>query len=278
MGLDADTAWQLAERLWYQSRPGSGGDTYNCTLPDSDSCSVGTWYHQLRVQDDDDGDLSNGTPHAAAIFAAFDRHDIACGPASDPENQNSSSCFALEAPSITFAAQTNAIALSWDSVAGAAGYRVYRNELGCDRSQFPLAEVGVATTSYQDNGLINGFPVFFRVQAIGANAACESPVSICLEAAAQALSGEVSFDRATYGCSHAIGLEVTDVNHPSSTMTVSIWSDSEPTPETVVLTETPPASARFVGSIQTTSGRPACSSRMSLGVHSTLNDAQFGKK
>ena len=78
-GVDVDTAWQLVERLWYQSRPGSGGQAYNCALPDSDSCSVGSWYHQLRMQDDDDGDLSNGTPHAAAIFAAFDLHDIACG-------------------------------------------------------------------------------------------------------------------------------------------------------------------------------------------------------
>jgi hypothetical protein len=248
-GLDPDTAWQLAERLWYQSRPGSGGEIYDCTLPDSDSCSVGSWYHQLRVQDDDDGDLGNGTPHAAAIFAAFDRHDIACGSAGDPENQSNSSCPTLEAPQVGFAAQTNAVDLQWNPVAGAAAYRVYRNELGCDRAQVPLAEVDAGTTHYLDEGLVNDFPAYYRVQAIGTNAACESPVSSCLEAAAQALAGEISLNRSSFGCDHEIVMEVADLNHPSSSMTVSIWSESESMPELVTLTETSPGSARFTGSI-----------------------------
>mgnify|MGYP000600324218 CR=1 FL=1 len=33
-------------------------------LPSSDSCAAGSWYQQLRVADDDDADLANGTPHA----------------------------------------------------------------------------------------------------------------------------------------------------------------------------------------------------------------------
>src|SRR5262249_12509647 len=28
-GLDPETAWQLTDRLWYLSRPGSGGNMYN---------------------------------------------------------------------------------------------------------------------------------------------------------------------------------------------------------------------------------------------------------
>jgi len=264
MDIDPDTAWQLAERLWYQSRPGSGGDIYDCTLPDSDSCNVGSWYHQLRVQDDDDGDLGNGTPHAAAIFAAFDRHDIACGTAGDPENQNTSSCPTLETPQVGFAAQTNAVELHWDPVAGAAAYRVYRNELGCDRAQVPLAEVDAGMTQYLDDGLVNDFTVYYRVQAIGANAACESPVSNCLAAAAQTLAGEVSFNRSSFGCSHEIVLEVTDLNHPSSAMTVSIRSDSEATPETVTLTETSVGSARFTGSIFTTPGPATADGLLSI--------------
>ena len=264
MGIDADTAWQLAERLWYQSRPGSGGDIYDCTLPDSDSCSVGSWYQQLRLQDDDDGNLGNGTPHAAAIFAAFDRHDIACGAAGDPENQNTSSCSTIEAPQIAFAAQTNAVDLTWDPVAGAAAYRVYRNELGCNRAQVPLAEVGAGTTHYLDQGLVNDFTVYYRAQAIGSNSACESPVSNCLAAAAQPLAGKVSFNRSSFGCSHEVILEVTDVNHPSNSMTLSIWSDSELTPETVTLTETSVGSAKFAGSIFTTSGPAAADGLLSI--------------
>jgi hypothetical protein len=270
MGLDPDTAWQLAERLWYQSRPGSGGDIYNCSLPDSDSCSVGTWYHQLRLQDDDDGDLSNGTPHAAAIFAAFDRHDIACGEAGDPENQNTSSCPALDAPAVSATVLSNAVEVGWSAVAGADGYRVYRNENGCDRSQFPVAEVGSAATAYLDDGLANGFPVFYRVQAVGANSACESPVSSCLETAAQSPAGSLAFSRASYGCSHEIVLEVTDSNHAGSTLSVSVWSATETTPETVTLTETTAGSARFSGSIFTTSAAPGPDGLLSVAHGDTL--------
>ncbi len=268
MGLDADSAWQLTERLWYQSRAGSGGEGYNCTMPDSDSCSVGSWYHQMRLFDDDDGNLSNGTPHAAAIFAAFDRHDIACGAASDAENQNSSSCPALAAPVVSFTAGTNALDVQWGSVANAATYRVYRNEIGCNRAQVPLAEV--AGTSYLDQGLANGLPVYYRVQAIGANVACESPVSNCLQAAPQQLAGKVRFDQAGYSCSGVIGLEVTDVNHPSSTITVTVRSDTESGPENVILTETPPGSARYVGSISATTAAPSADGQLSIADADTI--------
>lgn len=251
-GLDPDSAWQLAERLWYQSRPGSGGNIHNCSLPNSDSCGTGSWYHQLRVQDDDDGNLANGTPHAAAIFAAFDRHGIACGSAGDAENQSTSSCPTLAAPVFTARALTNAVELTWDPVADASSYRVYRNENGCDRSQFPVAEVDASTTSYTDEGLANDFPVFYRLQAIGSNAACESAVSTCLETAAQPLAGRIKFNQATYGCGNEIVLKVTDANHSSSSITVTIWSDAEPTPESVVLAETAVGSGKFVGSIFTT--------------------------
>ena len=264
MGIDTDSAWQLAERLWYQSRAGSGGDIYNCTLPSSDSCGVGNWYHQLRLQDDDDGNLANGTPHAAAIFAAFDRHDIACGTAGDAENQNTSSCPALDMPVVGFTAQSNAVVLDWDAVSGAAAYRVYRNENGCHRAQFPVAETDGATTTYTDTGLANGWPVFYRVQAIGANPACESPVSACFEAAAQQLAGRPRFSQPRYGCAHEITVEVTDLNHPSSTMTVAVWSDTEPTPEAVVLNETSVGSARFTGSIFTTTTAAAADGALSV--------------
>ena len=89
-GLDPASAWQLAEKLFYLSRTGSGGNAYNCALPSSDGCGTGSWYHKFRLQDDNDGNLTNGTPHAAAIYAAFARHGIACGAATDPTNRSSS--------------------------------------------------------------------------------------------------------------------------------------------------------------------------------------------
>ncbi len=260
-GMDPDSAWQTAERLWYESRPGSSGDVYNCSLPASDSCGTTSWYHQLRLMDDDDGNLANGTPHAGAIFAAFNRHDIACGNVNDAENQSSGSCPTLAAPVFTTRTLTNAVELNWDPVAGASSYRVYRNENGCDRSQVPLAEV--TGTTYLDDGLANGFDVYYRVEAIGSNSACTSPVSACQSAAAQPLAGRIRFDQSTYGCSNEIGMQVTDANHSSGTMTVTIWSDTEPAPESVLLTETAPGSGKFIGSIFSTSASPAADGMLS---------------
>jgi hypothetical protein len=269
-GLDAETSWQVAERLWYQSRGGSGGDIITCSLPNADSCDAGTWYQQMRVADDDDGNLANGTPHAAELFAAFDRHEIACGTAADAENQSTSSCPTLDTPVVTYTAKTNSVELSWSAVANAGGYRIYRNEIGCDHGQYPIAEVDGSTTSYVDDGLINDFTVYYRVQAIGTNSACESAVSTCTATAAQPLAGRLTFDQGSYGCNNLMNLKVTDANHGQPTMTVTLWSDSEPTPETVTLTEQSVGSSKYLGTLTTTSDPAAADGQLSIADGDTI--------
>ena len=180
MGLDAASAWQLAEKLWYETRTGSGGDIYNCSLPASDSCGSSSWYQQMRVADDDDGDLSNGTPHAAALFAAFDRHAIACGAAGDPENQNSSSCPSLATPVLTATASGTGVELNWDSVPDATSYTVFRGELGCDAQAVNIATVDAPTTTFFDDDISQDFIVNYRVRPNTTNAACSGPVSNCV--------------------------------------------------------------------------------------------------
>jgi hypothetical protein len=271
MGLDADTAWQLTDRLWYVSRLGSGGSAYNCSLPSSDGCGTNSWFHKLRLADDDDGDLNNGTPHAAAIFAAFDRHAIACGSSTAASNQNSSTCPTLAQPGFTSTlGLTNSAELTWDPVTDAASYTILRNDMGCDRGQTIVGQVEAPATTFIDDDLSNDFPVYFRVQAVGSNAACESPVSACVEIIPQPLAGKVRFDRAAYGCSNRIGLSVRDSNAVGPTLTVSVRSDSEPTPETVVLTEIGPGSDRFAGEIYTTSAAAAADGLVSVTPGETL--------
>ncbi len=179
-GMDQDSAWQLVDRLWYQTRPGSGGDGYTCLLPLSNSCGATSWYQRMRVADDDDGDLANGTPHAAALFAAFNRHKIACGAAADATNQSTSSCPTLAAPLVTRTVTPTGIELSWAPVTGAAEYRVYRGELGCDRQQVPIAALPAAQTAYVDDSGDSLLLRSYRVQAFGTVAACASPVSSCV--------------------------------------------------------------------------------------------------
>ncbi|ANM31320.1 hypothetical protein ABI59_19685 [Acidobacteria bacterium Mor1] len=179
MGIDPDSAWQLAERLWYESRDGSGGDIYNCSLPDSDSCGATSWYQRMRVADDDDGDLSNGTPHAAALFAAFDRHDIACGAAADLENQNTSTCPALTQPGIAVAREEEGTRIDWTAVPNADSYIVFRADRSCDVQHVNIGSVPAGTTTFVDTAVTPGFTAYYRVQAVGANPTCRGAVSEC---------------------------------------------------------------------------------------------------
>jgi subtilisin-like proprotein convertase family protein len=178
-GMDVDSAWQLVERLWYSTRAGSGGNIYNCALPDSDSCGATSWYQRMRVADDDDGDLSNGTPHAAALYAAFARHNIACGLPDDPENQSTSSCPVLATPELTVVEGGSGPELSWTDVPGAAEYQLYRGDLGCDKQHVPVAALPAGVTTWIDIVPDPGIARFYRVEAIGTNPVCRSAVSSC---------------------------------------------------------------------------------------------------
>lgn len=255
-GLDPDSAWQLAEKLFYRSRQGSGGNAYNCALPNSDGCGTSSWFHKFRLIDDDDGNLNNGTPHAAAIFAAFNRHKIACGTAADPSNQNSSGCPSLARPTITTKAQTNAVEVGWGAVPNAAKYKILRSDLGCDRGQIIVDTVDAPAISYVDADLANDFTVHYRVQAVGSNGACESAVSDCIGVSAAPFAGNVRFLQGSYGCSHAIVLRVRDANVLGSSVSVTVQSTTEALPEALVLNETAPGSGRFEGTLLSTSAPP----------------------
>ena len=228
-GLDAASAWQLAEKMFYKSRAGSGGNAYNCALaqrrrlrrPAAGSTSS-------ALIDDDDGNLNNGTPHAASIFAAFKRHGISCGAVSDASNQNSSSCPSLAKPVITTKAQTNAVELNWAAVPNAAQYQILRSDLGCDRGQIIIDSAAAPATTYTDFDLGNDFTVYYRVQAVGSNGACESPVSDCVGASAAPFAGNVRFTAGSYGCSNQVTLRVRDANVVGPSVTVTVWSTTEP--------------------------------------------------
>jgi hypothetical protein len=183
-GLDAASSWQLAEKLFYKSRQGSGGNAFNCSLPSSDGCGATSWFQEVLASDDEDGNLANGTPHAAAIFAAFNRHAIACGTAADPANQSTSTCAALAAPVPSVSSGAGSVTLSWSAVTGAARYLVLRSDIGCGGSSNVIATVAAPTTTYTDTSLPSGFPVYYRVQAQAANAACDGRVSSCTQASA----------------------------------------------------------------------------------------------
>ncbi len=248
-GLDAASAWQTADRLFFTSRQGSGGNAYNCALPSSDGCAATSWFNELRTLDDDDGNLANGTPHAAAIFAAFARHGIACGAAGDLSNQNQTSCLALAAPALTVGASSGTANLTWTAVSGAAGYLVLRNDAACQAGHTIIGTVAAPANAYTDTGLADGFEEHYAVQARAANAACLGPVSNCVAVAPQPTAGTIRLDRAVYDCGSTLQVTVADSNVGASSVAAHLVSEAEPAGEDLTLVETFPGSARFVASL-----------------------------
>ena len=269
-GLSQDTSWQLTDRLFMQSRAGSGGNAYTCSGTTGNSCAASSWMQKIRVADDDDGNLANGTPHAAAIWAAFSRHGITCGLASDATNQSTSACPALVAPSVTPTASTNSVILNWSSVPNANAYRILRSDAGCNFAQTIVTTVSAPTTTFTDTGLANGFTYFYRIQAVGSNTACDGAVSACTPATPQPFAGVVTLDKSAYSCSSTIALTVLDGNIGSATTTVAIRSTTESTPEVVTLNNTPPGSATYTGSIATSAGAPSPNGILSVANGDTI--------
>jgi hypothetical protein len=268
-GLDLPSSWQLADKLWYKSRLGSGGNAYNCALPVSDGCAATSWFSQLRVIDDDDGSLANGTPHAAAIFAAFDRHKIACGAVDDPGNQNSGTCPVIGSPTLTAVpGSTSATALlTWTTVPNAVSYRVLRNDAGCQEALTRITLTSGNTLT--DGGLANGVPVFYSVQAMATNEACDGGLSNCQAVTPQPFAGVISLDAGVYGCSSLVTVTVTDGNVGPS-RTAALTSTTEGVAETVSLTRIALGSTTYRGTITTTSNAAAADGLLSVHHGDTI--------
>ena len=174
-------AWNLLERLWFGSRP-TASSAFTCDTSGatwlSDGCASGTLWRTMRAVDDDDGDLTNGTPHSAELFAALDRHGIACS--SDAGATTSyAACTPPAVPTVTITASSYSMSLSWTDSGVGMVYDVFRNETGCDTGFQRIAD-DVATTSYVDNETNPISPYTYLVVAHPAgNEACSSAPSSC---------------------------------------------------------------------------------------------------
>jgi trimeric autotransporter adhesin len=184
--LDLVTAWQVADRLFYTSMP-QAKTMYTCTrgstpsLTTSNGCGTGSIYTTYRAVDDDGDGVGNGTPHAAAIFAALNRHGIACGLATDAANQNETSCLSLTTPTVSGVVGNNQTILSWTTGgANATRYFVFRNETSCSAGFTRIATVTAPTLTYTDNACYNGVTYYYRIQAATANDSCTSVMSNCI--------------------------------------------------------------------------------------------------
>jgi hypothetical protein len=193
--LDSVTAWQLEDRLFYTGMP-QATNMYTCTgstTKVSDGCGAGSLYTVMRAIDDDGDGTANGTPHAAAIYAALGRHGIACGAATDTTNQNQTSCPSLTTPTLSATGNNFQTSLNWTSAGvNATRYFVLRNETSCTAGFTRIATVAAPTLDDTDNGVVHGATYFYRTQAATANDSCVSTMSNCATVTTQ-LPGDQDF-------------------------------------------------------------------------------------
>jgi hypothetical protein len=172
------TAWSVLDRLWYLSRATSTR-SFTCTTGTtftSSGCTAGNWWKTMRAVDDDDGNLSNGTPHGGALFAAFNRHGIACT-TDTGASTTFRGCPPPATPSVTLTPGNNSVGLSWSGSSGV--YDVYRNEVGCNAG-FTKIVNDTASTSLTDTGVANGLTYFYQIVAHPSGTeACGGTPSTC---------------------------------------------------------------------------------------------------
>jgi hypothetical protein len=191
-GYTPDTALEIATRTTYL---GSGpvGTVYQC-VQGSGGCPASGGYLNYLAADDDNGNITTGTPHFQAIHDAFDRHGIGCP---TPVTGNSGCALAPNAaPTVTATAEDKGVRLSWTTVPGGVKYRVYRTEgvFACDFGKVLLGET--FGTTWSDTGLQNGRPYSYTVAAVGLSNTCLGPMSSC-NTATPVAGGNLTPDPAT---------------------------------------------------------------------------------
>ena len=186
-----DAPSSSANKLFYQGS-GNIGAWHACNCGGtSDGCGATNGYMQWLAADDDNGNLNDGTPHMTAIFAAFNRHGIACATPT-PVNSGCASG-PTAAPTLTVTARRlRELGLSWNAVPAppATGCSAAEGFAGCNfgkaRDRHRHRAPATRTPRWPTAG-----QYCYNVVAAGSNAACFGPASncACVQPACAAPSG-----------------------------------------------------------------------------------------
>ena len=165
------TGWRVSERLFFTSLPDQGSQWAD-----------GSWpiYNAYLNADDDDGNLTNGTPNGTLIFNAFSEHEIA-----NSSYPDSPQCTRPDQPVLAVVPQCASFDLSWNAVAGVDHYELLRAEVREDSAFFPVAELAAGQTTYEDPEVAPGVDYWYVVLAVdgsGCESTIENPVAARLVA------------------------------------------------------------------------------------------------
>ena len=175
---DANTAFIVGNKIFYQGSGNVGSwHACDCTKKTSNGCGSTNGYMQWLAADDDNGNLSDGTPHMTAIYNAFARHNIACD---TPAPQNGGCATGPTAtPSATLTAGIGEVSVSWTGVTNAAKYWVMKTEghAGCNFGK--ALKATVTGTTWTDTEVMSGRQYCYSVVAAGTSNSCYSQASTC---------------------------------------------------------------------------------------------------
>ena len=153
-----EEGWNLFERGFLHALP-----NITAYLPNT----AGNAYDAWMTADDDNGNLTDGTPNADLIFQAFNAQGLA-----GTQRPKSAACTAPASPVVTAAAQVGSVALSWAQVAGATTYSIFRTQAHNDGQGFLPLAANVTAASYTDAQVAPGAAYSYQVVAV--SAACQS--------------------------------------------------------------------------------------------------------
>lgn len=157
-----NTGWRESERIFFTALPQS--TTY---LPDQG----GSVFDAYLAADDDDGNLANGTPNGAEIYAAFSLHEISGSSGPVPSSPH---CVRPTQPVVSATPGCDQIALSWNAVPGVSLYRVQKH---WQTGPSPFLDVAIVSgTAYTDTNVTAGLVYHYVVQAVD-DFDCESSIN-----------------------------------------------------------------------------------------------------
>jgi trimeric autotransporter adhesin len=180
-GMDTNTSLETTTFITYIAANVVTGWYSHAGTPHN-NCSATFSYNQLLIADDDNGNLTDGTPHMTGIANAYDRLEIDCSVANGGPTVQDSGCAGLPtvAPVLTASGTDMGASLSWTSVGGASSYNVYRTDgiFGCDFGK--TLATNTAGLGFVDSGLKNGHPYSYTVIPLGSGGpTCFGPASNC---------------------------------------------------------------------------------------------------
>jgi hypothetical protein len=162
----ADEGWNRFERGFLRALP--------FLTSYADGNGPGSAYTAWLVGDDDDGDITDGTPNADLIFQAFNGHGIA----GTQRPAFAAACGAPLSPvAVAATPGPTGVALSWPVVAGAASYSIFRSQGHNDTRGFLPLATDLTATSFSDTQVHLGLPYAYQVVANVAvdGALCPTP-------------------------------------------------------------------------------------------------------